>query len=118
MELAEKLSSSIQRAGGSDGILGLAWPALNAVKPTQQLTPVENMIKQNLISSVSIQVRELTVNICYLCTISLSSRLSSTEAITGFTLSELLRLPRRVYRSPSKYSANTAIHVTNLLFVS
>jgi len=50
VELAEQLSSSFLQSGGSDGLLGLAWPALNTVKPTQQATPVQNMITQNLIS--------------------------------------------------------------------
>jgi len=49
VELAEKLSPSFLQEGGSDGLLGLAWPALNTVKPSIQATPVQNMIKQNLI---------------------------------------------------------------------
>lgn len=49
MELAEKLSSSFQQDGGSDGLLGLAWPSLNTVTPSAQPTPVENMIAQSLI---------------------------------------------------------------------
>lgn len=53
IELAEKLSSSFQQDGGSDGLLGLAWPSLNTVTPTQQATPVQNLINQNLIPSVS-----------------------------------------------------------------
>lgn len=48
VELAEKLSSSFLQSGGSDGLLGLAWPALNTVKPRQQATPVQNMISQGL----------------------------------------------------------------------
>lgn len=50
VELSEKLSSSFQQDGGSDGLLGLAWPSLNTVTPTAQATPVENMINQNIIS--------------------------------------------------------------------
>ena len=46
VELAETLSSAFQRDGGSDGLLGLAWPILNTVTPQQQATPVENMINQ------------------------------------------------------------------------
>jgi len=49
--LSEKLSSSFQQDGGSDGLLGLAWPALNTVTPKPQATPVENMIDNNIISS-------------------------------------------------------------------
>jgi hypothetical protein len=68
VELAEKLSSSFLRDSGSDGLLGLAWPTLNTVKPRQQATPVENMITQNIISTVSVQVRQSTINIWCLCT--------------------------------------------------
>ncbi|KIM76739.1 hypothetical protein PILCRDRAFT_640972 [Piloderma croceum F 1598] len=50
VELAEKLSSSFQQDNGSDGLLGLAWPSLNTVTPTQQATPVDNMINLNIIS--------------------------------------------------------------------
>ena len=52
VELANKLSPSFLQDGGSDGLLGLAWPALNTVKPKIQATPVENMIKKGIISSV------------------------------------------------------------------
>lgn len=52
VELAEKLSSSFQQEGGSDGLLGLAWPALNTVSPKQQATPVQNLINQGLIAEV------------------------------------------------------------------
>jgi hypothetical protein len=34
VELAEKLSSSFLQDGGSDGLLGLAWPSINTVTPT------------------------------------------------------------------------------------
>lgn len=50
VELAEKLSSQFSSGEGSDGLLGLAWPALNTVTPTAQKTPVENLIDDNLIS--------------------------------------------------------------------
>ena len=53
VELAQQLSSSFQQDNGSDGLLGLAWPSLNTVKPKQQATPVLNLINQGLISSVS-----------------------------------------------------------------
>lgn len=66
VELAEKLSSSFEQDGGSDGLLGLAWPSLNTVKPKQQATPVENMINQNIISPVSVQFRHFTVYNSYL----------------------------------------------------
>lgn len=49
VELAETLSSSFQQNDGSDGLLGLAWPALNTITPEAQATPVENMIKQGII---------------------------------------------------------------------
>lgn len=52
VELAEKLSSSFQQDGGSDGLLGLAWPKLNTVTPKAQVTPVQNMIQQGIISLV------------------------------------------------------------------
>ncbi|QRW22986.1 aspartyl protease [Rhizoctonia solani] len=34
---------------GSDGLLGLAFPKLNTVKPYQQKTPMQNMVEQGLI---------------------------------------------------------------------
>lgn len=53
MELATSLSSSFLTNGGNDGLLGLAWPKLNTVKPHPVATPVENMIKENLLALVS-----------------------------------------------------------------
>ncbi|KAF8315723.1 acid protease [Clavulina sp. PMI_390] len=50
VEVAQKLSSAFTSENGSDGLLGLAFPAINTVSPTQQATPVENMINQSLIS--------------------------------------------------------------------
>jgi hypothetical protein len=50
VELASTLSSSFLTEGGSDGLLGLAFPSLNTVTPTPQKTPVENLIDQNLIA--------------------------------------------------------------------
>ncbi|GJJ09855.1 hypothetical protein Clacol_004079 [Clathrus columnatus] len=47
VELAEQLSSAFLQ-GGSDGLLGLAWPSINTVQPNAVPTPVENIIKQNL----------------------------------------------------------------------
>ena len=49
VELAEKLSSQFAQGEGSDGLLGLAWPALNTVQPSAQKTPVENMIDSGII---------------------------------------------------------------------
>jgi len=49
VELAEKLSAQFAQGEGSDGLLGLAWPALNTVQPQAQKTPVENMIDRGLI---------------------------------------------------------------------
>lgn len=54
IELAHNLSPSFLQDGGSDGLLGLAWPSINSVKPRRVATPVENMINQHLISLVRI----------------------------------------------------------------
>ena len=54
IELAHKLSPSFLQDGGSDGLLGLAWPSINSVKPNRVRTPVENMIREHLISLVRI----------------------------------------------------------------
>jgi hypothetical protein len=48
VELAEKLSSEFVSDSG-DGLLGLAWPAINTVSPSPVPTPVANMISQKLI---------------------------------------------------------------------
>ena len=53
VELAEKLSSSFLQDGGNDGLLGLAWPAINTVSPKAVATPVQNMISKKLINPVS-----------------------------------------------------------------
>ncbi|KAL7282768.1 hypothetical protein ACG7TL_004244 [Trametes sanguinea] len=50
VELAEKLSASFLQDNGNDGLLGLAWPQINTVQPEPVATPVENMMKQNLIN--------------------------------------------------------------------
>jgi len=50
VEAASKLSSAFLTSTGSDGLLGLAFPTINTVSPTQAATPVENMISQNLIA--------------------------------------------------------------------
>ncbi|KAI0340842.1 acid protease [Trametopsis cervina] len=49
VECASHLSSSFLSDGGNDGLLGLAWPALNTVSPHAVKTPIENMIDQKLI---------------------------------------------------------------------
>ncbi|KAJ6594701.1 acid protease [Mycena capillaripes] len=50
VELAEKMSAQFSSGEGSDGLLGLAWPAINTVSPSPVKTPVQNMIDQKLIS--------------------------------------------------------------------
>ena len=65
VELAKKLSSSFLQDGGSDGLLGLAWPSLNTVTPNQQATPVQNLINLQLISSVGTNsFKEMKCNEC------------------------------------------------------
>ncbi|KAJ7057706.1 acid protease [Mycena amicta] len=50
VELAQKLSAQFAQGEGSDGLLGLAWPAINTVSPQPVKTPVQNMMDQGLIS--------------------------------------------------------------------
>lgn len=50
VELAKTLSTEFA-SDSSDGLLGLAWPTINTVKPTPVATPVENMITQDDIPS-------------------------------------------------------------------
>ncbi|KAF7309072.1 Acid protease [Mycena kentingensis (nom. inval.)] len=50
VELAQKLSRQFAQGEGSDGLLGLAWPAINTVSPRPVKTPVENMIEQGLVA--------------------------------------------------------------------
>lgn len=52
VELSENLSRQFQQGTG-DGLLGLAWPSINTVKPEKAPTPVANMITENLISGNS-----------------------------------------------------------------
>jgi len=52
IELAEKLSSSFLQSGGSDGLLGLAWPSINTVQPNSVATPVANIIQQGIAPGV------------------------------------------------------------------
>ena len=52
VELAKKLSSSFLQDSGNDGLLGLAWPAINTVYPRPVATPVENLINKKLIDPV------------------------------------------------------------------
>ena len=49
VECASYLSEDFLRDGGNDGLLGLAWPAINTVAPYPVKTPVENMIEQGCI---------------------------------------------------------------------
>jgi hypothetical protein len=44
------MSAQFSSGEGSDGLLGLAWPAINTVSPKPVKTPVQNMIEQGLIS--------------------------------------------------------------------
>ncbi|GJJ14110.1 hypothetical protein Clacol_008367 [Clathrus columnatus] len=46
VELAEDLSQSFIDDVGSDGLLGLAWPSLNTVRPYPVRTPIQNMLEQ------------------------------------------------------------------------
>lgn len=46
IELAKSMSSQFIRDTG-DGLLGLAWPKINTVKPEPVATPVQNMITQD-----------------------------------------------------------------------
>ncbi|CAE7144413.1 unnamed protein product [Rhizoctonia solani] len=48
IEVAQQLSDEFLR-GGSDGLLGLAFPKLNTVQPHQQKTPMQNMVEQGLV---------------------------------------------------------------------
>ncbi|CAE6404307.1 unnamed protein product [Rhizoctonia solani] len=48
VEVAQELSDEFLR-GGSDGLLGLAFPKLNTVQPHQQKTPMQNMVEQGLV---------------------------------------------------------------------
>jgi hypothetical protein len=46
VELANQMSTEFQQGTG-DGLLGLAWPAINTVTPKPVATPVENMITED-----------------------------------------------------------------------
>ena len=52
IELAKSLSTQFQQ-DSSDGLLGLAFGAINTVQPSRVQTPVENMISQNDIPKTS-----------------------------------------------------------------
>lgn len=45
VECANTMSQQFQQGAG-DGLLGLAWPSINTIKPQPQPTPVANMISQ------------------------------------------------------------------------
>ena len=51
VELATDVSDDFTSDVDNDGLLGLAFGALNTVKPRQQSTFVENAIKQGVISN-------------------------------------------------------------------
>ncbi|KZW03890.1 acid protease [Exidia glandulosa HHB12029] len=57
VEVATKLSSSFLTETDSDGLLGLAFPALNTISPTPQKTPMQNMIDDGLIQQPIFTVR-------------------------------------------------------------
>ncbi|KAB5588658.1 hypothetical protein CTheo_7896 [Ceratobasidium theobromae] len=48
VEVSQRLSDQFLQ-GGSDGLLGLAFPKLNTVRPHQQKTPMQNMVEQGLV---------------------------------------------------------------------
>ncbi|KAF8319645.1 acid protease [Clavulina sp. PMI_390] len=50
IEAANNLSRQFLGENASDGLLGLAFPVINTIAPTQQATPVENMINGKLLS--------------------------------------------------------------------
>ena len=52
IELANQLSDQFEQGAG-DGLLGLAWPNINTVKPQPVPTPVANMISQSDIPKAS-----------------------------------------------------------------
>lgn len=56
VELANHLSAQFLQTTG-DGLLGLAFPKINTVKPSPAHTPVENMIEQGDISAKLFTVR-------------------------------------------------------------
>ncbi|KAF8314874.1 aspartic peptidase domain-containing protein [Cantharellus anzutake] len=50
IEAADRLSPTFLSENGSDGLLGLAFPILNTIKPHPQKTPVQHLIEQKIIS--------------------------------------------------------------------
>ncbi|KAF8322271.1 acid protease [Clavulina sp. PMI_390] len=51
VEAATYLDATFSGEHGSDGLLGLAFPQLNTVKPQRQKTPMEHLIEQQLVQS-------------------------------------------------------------------
>lgn len=51
IELASFLSKELLTQGGTDGILGLAFPSKNEVKPDRQRTPMLNLMNNNTLAS-------------------------------------------------------------------
>ncbi|CAE6465122.1 unnamed protein product [Rhizoctonia solani] len=56
VEVSQHLSDQFLR-GGSDGLLGLAFPKLNTVRPYQQKTPMQNMVEQGLVKEPIFSVK-------------------------------------------------------------
>ncbi|KAG8690536.1 hypothetical protein FRC11_010903 [Ceratobasidium sp. 423] len=56
VEVSQHLSDEFLR-GGSDGLLGLAFPKLNRVRPYQQKTPMQNMVEQGLVKEPIFSVK-------------------------------------------------------------
>ncbi|KAH7325226.1 aspartic peptidase domain-containing protein [Rhizoctonia solani] len=56
VELSQHLSDEFLK-GGSDGLLGLAFPKLNTVEPYQQKTPMQNMVEQGLVKEPIFSVK-------------------------------------------------------------
>lgn len=49
IETASKLSDSFL-SDSADGLLGLAWPSLNTVKPSAVATPMQNLMQQGVVA--------------------------------------------------------------------
>jgi len=49
VQVATALSDAFTSEDGSDGLLGLAFPNMNTVQPTQQVSPMANLIAEDLL---------------------------------------------------------------------
>ncbi|KZT57211.1 acid protease [Calocera cornea HHB12733] len=49
VQVATALSDTFISEDGSDGLLGLAFPNMNTVQPMQQVTPMANLVAENLL---------------------------------------------------------------------